>query len=601
MFPDSIEIFGAFDMRSFFAPASTAIATITGDGTTARVVLQDGTILVYTGTGLTFSNGVPTGGIVTVVSVVQIDNVPLATLTLTQAPWNFADITTAAPFDSYLANPQGILDTLNLALGTTASNIFGGNQNDFLQSTGGADTLRGMEGNDFFGITRPVYPAGASPAGLVIDGGAGLDTLQIRASSGAVNDPLDLRQATLRSIERIFFLDGTLRISADQIGTNKLARDAELVFFPSDAQLMIDQIAGRTLDVSQFRDGGRLSGFGNLRLVGTELDDRQIGNAFFNDILEGNGGNDRLSGLGGFDTLYGGAGNDTLFAGDGLENFNGLRDELYGGDGNDRLVGGPGDVFMAGGAGDDQLIAGTGSSILFGEDGNDLLKAGSAPGGFGGFGGLAYLSGGAGNDTLVSGIGGGEFYGDEGDDTYIIRDEMALVFEAAGGGNDVIRTSVSLDLSENGLFGTDAGEFETIRVIGPTGLSITGTVTDNRIIGNMGADTLSGGGGADRLEGGRGADVLSGGTGADTLIGGADADRFVFATGFGADIVADFKANMDMIDLTGLDSVASFAELLADFMRQEGRNVVIDAGAGDVLTLSNVRLSALDAADFLFG
>jgi Ca2+-binding RTX toxin-like protein len=600
MFPDSVEIYGAFDMRLFFAPASTAIATITGDATSARVVLQDGTVLIYTGTGLTFAGGVPTGGTVTGVSVVEIDNVPLATMFLTQNPWNFVDITTAIPFESFLANQQGVLDTLNPALGASASNIFGGNQADFLLSAGGADTLRGMDGDDFFGIAGPFFRAGGQPVGLRIDGGAGLDTLQLGNPTLTEGAVLDLRQVTLQSIERLFLLGGaTVHISAAQIGANSLPRNAELSL-NLGGQLLIDQVAGRTLDISQFTVSGNSFGFDtSIRIIGTEVADRQIGHALFNDILEGNAGNDWLSGRGGFDTLYGGIGNDTLFGGDGGPEFQNGGDELYGGDGNDRLIGGIGDTTLVGGAGNDQIIGGTGASFILGDDGNDWLKAGSVPSDSVGLNGPGFLYGGAGNDTLVSGTGGAGFAGDEGDDTYIIHDDLAFMFEAAGAGNDVIRTSVSLDLSGDGDVTFDAGEFETIRVIGSTGLSITGTGTDNRIVGNNGADTLSGGGGDDRIEGRRGADVLSGGTGADVLLGGADADRFVFATGFGADVVADFRANIDLIDLTGLGTVASFADL-AGLIQQVGRNVVIDAGDGDVLTLSNVRLTALDAADFLF-
>jgi Ca2+-binding RTX toxin-like protein len=601
MFPDIVEIFGAFDTRSFFAPASTAIATITGDATMARVTLQTGTVLVYTGTDLTFSSGVPTGGTVTAVSVLTADDVPLATLTLTHTPWNFADITTDIPYQNYLATRHGVLDTLSPALSNTASMIFGGNQDDEINLSGGADTARGLAGDDTFSFFGSFFDAGGVPSGVVLDGGAGFDTLRVRNLAFDADGTLDVRAATIQSIERLSLLGGTLHISAAQIGSGRIAANSEIALTVG-SQLLIDQVAGRTLDLSQFINIGSPPQFGDLvtiRVIGTDVADRQIGNALFNDILEGNAGNDRLSGRGGFDTLDGGEGDDTLFAGDDAEiSLNGNRDVLYGGDGNDRIIGGIGDAFLVGGAGNDRIIAGVGASSVFGDEGDDWLTAGTAPGGFGGFGGLSSLYGGAGNDTISSGTGGGGFSGDEGDDLYIIHDDLVFLFEAADGGNDTIRTGVSLDLS-GGEFGSDAGEFETIRIIGQAGLSITGTITDNRIVGNTGADTLNGGEGADRVEGGRGADVLTGGTGADTLIGGADADRFVFATGFGADRVADFMIDIDVIDLTGLDVVTSFADLVTNFLRQDGRNVVIDTGVGDVLTLADVRLAALDAADFL--
>jgi serralysin len=599
MLPDTIFIFGAFDTRDFFAPASTAISAISGDAASARVTLQTGTVLVYTGTGLTFSNGVPTGGIVTEVSVLKADGMPLATLTLTQSPWNFGDITTDIPYRNYLATEQEIADTLDRALANTSSNIFGGNQNDFIISTGGVDTIRGFDGDDFIAFNASVFPADGAPSGLIADGGAGSDTLYLSGPEVFSNSSLDLRQATLLNFENIFVLRGAVRISAAQIGGSALPRDAELTL-NSGTQLVIDQIAGRALDISQFVAAVSSFDFGtSIRIVGTEAADRQIGHALFNDILEGNGGNDRLSGLDGFDTLFGGAGNDTLFAGNGGEEFQEGADELYGGEGDDRLVGGSGDAFLFGGAGNDQIIAGTGETVLLGDEGNDWLTTGTTPAGFGGSIGVSALFGGVGNDTLSGNSAGWELAGDEGNDTYIIRDALVFLFEAAGGGNDTIRTTVNLDLTGSGEFAFDAGEFETIRVIGQTGLSITGSASDNRITGNIGADTLSGGEGADRIEGWRGADVLTGGAGADTLTGGVGADRFVFATGFGADVVADFKADIDVVDLTGLDVVTSFADLVANFMRQDGRNVVIDAGVGDVLTLSNVRLATLDAADFL--
>ncbi len=600
MDPELAYIFGAFDTRTFFAPASTAIATITGGATVARVTLQNGTVLVYTGTGLSFGNGVPTGGIVTELSVLKADGTPLATIGLTQSPWNFADITTGISQQNYLAIGHGFLDTVDPALSNTASTIFGGNLDDQIILTGGADIARGLAGDDFFGFFGPAYQSVGSASGLVIDGGAGLDTLSTGRITPDGNSNQDLRGATLLSIERLITNEGTTHISADQIGKKQIARDSE-IFLSFGTELVIHQVAGKTVETFPFinQSGSAASG-GNIRIIGTDVADHQIGSAAFSEILEGNGGNDRLSGRGGLDTLSGGAGNDTLFGGDDAETYFFGRDELYGGDGDDRLIGGIGDAFLSGGAGNDRIIAGTGSSVVFGDDGNDYLTAGSAPGGFGGIGGLASLYGGAGNDTLASGTGGGNFIGDDGDDLYVIRDANVFLLEQVGGGNDTVRTSVNLDLDGN-EFSTDAGEIETIRVIGQTGLSITGTVTDNRIVGNIGADTLNGADGADRLEGGRGADVLSGGTGADTLVGGADADRFVFATGFGADIVADFKANIDVIDLTGLAGVTSFADLVADFLRQDGRNVVIDAGAGDVLTLLNVKLATLDGADFLFG
>lgn len=82
----------------------------------------------------------------------------------------------------------------------------------------------------------------------------------------------------------------------------------------------------------------------------------------------------------------------------------------------------------------------------------------------------------------------------------------------------------------------------------------------DRLAGGAGQDALSGGAGNDSLLGGSGRDVLSGEAGRDTLIGGHGrdlltggdgADRFVFMPGSGGrDLITDFEAGMDRIDLS---------------------------------------------------
>jgi serralysin len=49
-------------------------------------------------------------------------------------------------------------------------------------------------------------------------------------------------------------------------------------------------------------------------------------------------------------------------------------------------------------------------------------------------------------------------------------------------------------------------------------------------------------GGNDIVDGGRDADRLTGGAGNDVLSGGEGDDTFVFASGFGNDVINDFEA-----------------------------------------------------------
>ena len=114
---------------------------------------------------------------------------------------------------------------------------------------------------------------------------------------------------------------------------------------------------------------------------------------------------------------------------------------------------------------------------------------------------------------------------------------------------------------------------------------------NDTIIGSRIADVLRGGSGNDRITGGRGDDLLTGGSGYDS---------FVFAAGFGRDVIADFSAGAGLGDVIELDRVfAGFASLSAA-SQQIGADVVITADASNTITLKNVLLSSLNADDFLF-
>ncbi|WP_349617118.1 glycosyl hydrolase family 28-related protein [Azotobacter salinestris] len=88
-----------------------------------------------------------------------------------------------------------------------------------------------------------------------------------------------------------------------------------------------------------------------------------------------------------------------------------------------------------------------------------------------------------------------------------------------------------------------------------------GTAGNDLLVGGDGDDQLHGGAGDDRLDGGAGNDVLDGGAGRDRLTGGAGADTFVFAaredsyrtdTAVFNDLILDFDASEDRIDLSAL-------------------------------------------------
>lgn len=172
---------------------------------------------------------------------------------------------------------------------------------------------------------------------------------------------------------------------------------------------------------------------------------------------------------------------------------------------------------------------------------DDRLAGDAAANRLTGAGGHDLLSGGAGADTIAGGAGSDILGG--------------------GLGNDVLRGGADADLISGGAGG------------------------DN-LLGEGGGDQLAGGDGADRLTGGAGNDILSGGTGADV---------FVFGPGSGADLVLDFVAGVDRLDLRGY----RFAGLDAVGILQGDEATLLTLGGDDLVVLLGVDALSLTARDIL--
>ena len=207
------------------------------------------------------------------------------------------------------------------------------------------------------------------------------------------------------------------------------------------------------------------------------------------------------------------------------------NDVIDGGNGNDAILGLTGDDTLNGGNGNDVVDGGGGDDSLTGGNGDDLLY-GSV--------GMDSLTGGNGQDSLDGGAG---------------DDELA-----GGNGKD----------------------------------SLAGGAGDDELAGGNGEDSLAGGAGDDELDGGNGTDTVNGGIGDDVLTGGNGPDQFVFNTGFGDDVIADFKDN-DLIQFDDDLFLSPEAVLMAS--EQVGEDTVITAGTNTV-TLLGVQLSSLQANDF---
>ncbi|WP_415860944.1 glycosyl hydrolase family 28-related protein [Azotobacter vinelandii] len=87
---------------------------------------------------------------------------------------------------------------------------------------------------------------------------------------------------------------------------------------------------------------------------------------------------------------------------------------------------------------------------------------------------------------------------------------------------------------------------------GSDGEPLVGGDTDDQLQGGSGADRLDGGAGDDILDGGAGRDRLSGGAGADTFVFSAREDSYRTDTAVFNDLILDFEASEDRIDLSAL-------------------------------------------------
>jgi serralysin len=323
------------------------------------------------------------------------------------------------------------------------------------------------------------------------------------------------------------------------------------------------------------------------------------------DTIDGRAGNDTIHGLGGNDTIVGNSGNDTLYGDAGDDTLDGGigADQLFGGLGNDIYVlDNAGDIANeTGGDGTDTVK----SSITFslsdaihalGNIENLTLTGGSAINGTGnalanvinGNTGANVLAGLAGADTLDGGLGldtanyaasaagvnvslmtavasGGDAQGDK---LFNFENLTGSAFSdtlegnaganVLNGGNGIDTVSyehataaVAVNLATTSAQNTVGAGSDTLSGFE----NLTGSSFNDTLSGTAGVNTIIGGIGNDKIAGAGGADILTGGAGADIFIFKAAADS---APG-GADIITDFVAGTDKIDLSLIDASATLS------------------------------------------
>ncbi|MNG92882.1 Bifunctional hemolysin/adenylate cyclase precursor [compost metagenome] len=252
--------------------------------------------------------------------------------------------------------------------------------------------------------------------------------------------------------------------------------------------------------------------------------------------VTGTAGPDNLSGTAGDDVLLGLAGNDTL---------NGL-------------------------AGNDQLFGGAGDDILNGGADNDVLN------------------GDAGNDTLNGGTGADAMNGGAGNDTYVVDNAGDSVVEAAGGGTDLVQTSLNSH--------TLASNVENLTFTGTGNFTATANGLNNTVIGGAGNDVINGGSGTDRMEGG---------AGNDTYFVDVAGDQVVELAGAGTDTVRALAssytlgANVENLTYLGAGNFVGTGNGLDNILTAGVGNDTLNGGAGNDTLLGNAGNDTLngDAGD----
>lgn len=452
---------------------------------------------------------------------------------------------------------------------STLDRFFGGEGNDLIYGNGGVDRLFGDAGDDrmYGGDGNDQLRANAGNDRLFGEdgfddlwGGLGNDQL----FGGADNDYLDGSTGNDR-------LNGGA--GADILVGGTGARD-RAEYTGSSIGLTID-----LFDASN--NTGEAIGDSY-----TTIED--VFGSGFADIITGDGGVNWLFGRDGNDTLNGGAGQDRLFGGND-------DDTGFGGDAQDELQGGAGNDTLHGEAGNDKLIGDAGADMLYGGLDNDLLSGGD---------GADTLNGGEGNDRFFGGEGADSLIGGNGIDRADYSNAASgVTLSLLSGGTGGEATGDTFDSIE-WVFGSDFGDDLTLnnvsgnRLYGRQGNDIlNGGSGDDRLYGQADNDTLLGNDGIDRLYGQDGNDTLDGGAGNDQLFGGAGADTFIFATGYGRDVIFDFDDGSELIDVSAFTSAQIGAALAAK--AQVGTSTVLDFGAGDLIVIRDTDIADITIDDFI--
>jgi len=357
-------------------------------------------------------------------------------------------------------------------------------------------------------------------------------------------------------------------------------------------------------------------------LIGSEFDDYLAGNASNN-------------------TIWGGAGADTLWG------FGGSVNYLYGGDGADTLVGSSGIDYMDGGDGTDPLrfngdtisyqlsTSGVTASMLdpsinkgdaagdtytkmedlTGTNYDDVLHGDDqALNNLMGLSGNDKIYGHGGVDIMIGGAGADLLDGGDGLDMADYETYRFTEFENSGAPTGLKGVTASLQNPSSNTFDAQGDTYVSIE-------NLTGSLLDDTLEGDSGANVISGWAGNDILRGLGGNDSFQGGPGADTIDGGdgedtvsySEAGKLVipswgFYTQVGVGVHASFTSPSGNTNDAAGDIYINVENLIGstfdDSLEGDANNNIIKGDSGnDIINGMNGDdgLEGNDGNDFLFG
>ena len=403
--------------------------------------------------------------------------------------------------------------------------------NDRIYGKGGADTLKGGDGDDAYYIS-----------------GSGTSGTQVMENANEGTD-------TVYSMVNSFDLSG---------GDSTNASAVEYVVLQAQSG-MVAQSA-----------------------TGNEFGQTMVGNNLANN-LTGKGGNDLLYGYDGDDFLDGGNGKTSDLTSGTDYNYS-ERNTLVGGKGDDNyIVRGSGDVVVENSnEGTDNVFSfidytlGANVENLTLLDGEDSIS--SARMGVGnalnnvlrGNSFANVLVGGAGNDTLygskASDTEADTLIGGVGNDAYYVYSTRDIIDDSAG--NDSLYSTADYTLGAN---------IENLFLQGEATVG-QGNTLNNRIVGNetLGSN-LSGGGGTDTLEGGYGDDTFNLSSSGDMVIDKGGNNTVLSSVT--VDLNRFANATIQAVELTGTAAINATAQrtVATNIAGNSGNNVLVGGALNDTL------------------